>query len=44
MRAATGLQDFVATAPLNLVYVAHGKRMQDVSPEDRRLCASVDAG
>jgi nitroreductase len=44
VRAATGLQDFVATAPLNLVYVAHGKRMQDVSPEDRRLYASVDAG
>jgi nitroreductase len=44
IRAATGLQDFVATAPLNLVYVAHGERMQDVSPEDRRLYASVDAG
>jgi SagB-type dehydrogenase family enzyme len=44
IRAATGLQDFVAGAPLNLVYVAHGERMQDVSPEDRRLYASVDAG
>lgn len=44
IRAATGLQDFVATAPLNLVYVAHGERMQDVSPEERRLYASVDAG
>lgn len=44
IRAATGLQDFVATAPLNLVYVAHGERMQDVSAEDRRLYASVDAG
>jgi nitroreductase len=44
VRAGTGLQDFVATAPLNLVYVAHGERMQDVSPEDRRLYASVDAG
>jgi nitroreductase len=44
IRAATGLQDFVATAPLNLVYVAHGERMTDVSREDRRLYASVDAG
>jgi nitroreductase len=44
IRAATGLQDFVATAPLNLVYVAHGERMGDISPEDRRLYASVDTG
>ena len=27
IRAQTGTQDFVATAPLNLVYVAHGERM-----------------
>ena len=44
LRKQTGLQDFVATAPLNLVYVAHGERMTDVSPEERRLYASVDAG
>ena len=44
IRAATGLQDFVATAPLNLVYIAHGERMTDVSPEERRLYASVDSG
>jgi nitroreductase len=44
IRAQTGLQDFVATAPLNLVYVAHGERMTDVSAEDRRLYASVDTG
>lgn len=44
IRAATGLQDFVSTAPLNLVYVAHGERMTDLSPEERRLYASVDAG
>jgi nitroreductase len=43
IRAQTGLQDFVATAPLNLVYVSHGERMTDVSAEDRRLYASVDA-
>jgi nitroreductase len=44
IRAQTGLQDFVATAPLNLVYVAHGERMSDISPEERRLYASVDTG
>jgi len=44
IRAATGLQDFVAGAPLNLVYVAHGERMHDVPPTERRLYASVDAG
>ena len=44
IRDQTGQQDFVATAPLNLVYVAHGERMTDVSVEDRRLYASVDTG
>lgn len=44
IRAQTGLQDFVGMAPLNLVYVAHGERMTDISPEERRLYASVDAG
>ena len=43
IRARTGMQDFVATAPLNLVYVVHGERMKDVSREDRRLYGSVDA-
>jgi nitroreductase len=44
IRAQTGLQDFVARAPLNLIYVAHGERMQDVAPNERRLYASVDTG
>ena len=43
LRAQTGLQDFVANAPLNLVYVGHGERMHDVTPDERRLYASVDA-
>ena len=30
--------------PLNLVYVAHGERMRDISANDRRLYASVDTG
>jgi nitroreductase len=44
IRDQTGTQDFVATAPLNMIYVAHGERMQDISPEERRLYASVDTG
>ncbi|MEI9988671.1 MAG: nitroreductase family protein [Rhizomicrobium sp.] len=44
IRGDTGTQDYVATAPLNLIYVAHGERMTEVPPEDRRLYASVDAG
>lgn len=43
IRAQTGTQDFVATAPLNLVYVVHGERMHGISPEDRRLYGGVDA-
>ena len=44
IRAETGLQDFVGVAPLDLIYVAHGERMADIGPEERRLYASVDAG
>jgi nitroreductase len=44
IRAATGVQDFVAVAPLNLVYVAHGERMPNIPPADRRFYASVDTG
>jgi SagB-type dehydrogenase family enzyme len=44
LRAATGLQDFVATAPLNLVYVADFGKMGDASADDRTFYASADAG
>jgi nitroreductase len=44
IRAQTGTQDFVGSAPLNLIYVAHGERMKDVPQEERRLYASVDTG
>ena len=44
IRAQTGLQDFCASAPLNLVYVVHGERMEDFTDEERRLYGSVDAG
>jgi len=44
VRAATGLQDFVATAPLNLIYVAHGERLAELTADERRLYSSVDSG
>ncbi len=44
LRAATGLQDFVAVAPLNLVYVADLSRMSGASGADRDLYAAIDAG
>jgi len=44
IRAQTGLQDFVGSAPLNLIYVAHGERMPELKLEERRLYSSVDTG
>jgi nitroreductase len=43
-RAATGTQDFVADAPLDLVYVADLSRMGDAAPENKRLYSAADAG
>ena len=43
IRAQTGQQDFVGRAPLNLVYVANGARMSELTPENRKLYCSVDA-
>ena len=42
IRAEPGIQYFVVGAPLELIYVAHGERM-DVPAEERRLYASVDS-
>jgi len=44
LRALTGTQDFPATAPLNLVYVADFAKMTDVRPQDREFLAGADAG
>lgn len=43
IREHTGRQDFPAIAPLNLVYVAHGERMKELTPENRTLFCSVGA-
>jgi nitroreductase len=44
LRAQTGMQDFVGVAPLNLVYVANGDLMGNISDEDRRLWGTADTG
>ena len=41
---ATGTEDFVATALLNLVYVADFARMPDAKPEEGGFLAGADAG
>jgi hypothetical protein len=43
LRALSGTQDFVGVAPVELIYVAHGERMRDITQEERRLYAGADA-
>lgn len=44
LRADTGTQDFVAHAPLNLVYVADFARMPDSTLEEKHFLAGADSG
>lgn len=45
IRAFTGTQDFVKTAPVNLVYVADFSRMDaDMSETDKKIAAAADVG
>lgn len=44
IRAQTGVQDFVAVAPLTLVYVSDATHMSGVSPQDQRRYAAADTG
>jgi nitroreductase len=44
VRAQCGVQDFVATAPLTLVYVADGDRLQGAAGDERRFRAYTDVG
>ena len=44
IRAKTGKQNFVAVAPVTLIYVAEGSRMGDVSRDEQRLWAFTDTG
>lgn len=44
LRALTGTQEFAASAPLNLVYVADFERMKEAREDERAFLAGVDAG
>lgn len=44
IRKLTGVQDFVARAPLNLVYVADLERMSGASAEDKAFYSATDTG
>jgi SagB-type dehydrogenase family enzyme len=44
LRALAGTQDFVATAPLNLVYVADAARMEGAGPEAVAQYGATDVG
>ncbi|MFB3778376.1 MAG: SagB/ThcOx family dehydrogenase [Bryobacteraceae bacterium] len=44
LRAATGGQDWVARAPLNLVYVADYAKMGNQSEDNKRANSNVDTG
>jgi SagB-type dehydrogenase family enzyme len=44
LRAATGMQDFVGTAPVNLVYVADLDKVSGQPSDDRNLFVGADCG
>jgi SagB-type dehydrogenase family enzyme len=44
IRPLTGVQDFVAAAPLNLVYVADLDRMNDAGADNQALYSATDTG
>jgi SagB-type dehydrogenase family enzyme len=44
IRPATGRQDFVREAPVNLVYVADFSRMGTATKEDKELYSAADTG
>ncbi|MGB8277402.1 MAG: nitroreductase family protein [Methylovirgula sp.] len=45
LRSATGEQDYVATAPLDLIYVADLARMEDAADRaEKKFYSAIDAG
>ncbi len=44
IRSQTGVQDFVAVAPLTLVYVSDATHMSGVSPAEQHRFAAADTG
>lgn len=44
LRAATGIQAFVADAPVNLIYVADFNAMTEATDDEKTLFSAADAG
>ncbi len=44
IRAATGKQDFVSDAPLNLIYVSDYSRLIDIDEENKNFFSATDVG
>lgn len=45
IRALTGTQNFVADAPVNLIYVSDFTRMDaDIGSDDKKIAAAIDTG
>jgi len=44
IRAATGLQDYVATAAVNLVFVANVEKVEDPSSERQLMASHINTG
>lgn len=44
LRKMAGMQDFVASAPLNLAYVVDSTKMKGSSPDDQGLYSGADTG
>ncbi|HEY6440242.1 MAG TPA: nitroreductase family protein [Acetobacteraceae bacterium] len=44
VRGQTGVQDFVGTAPLNLVYVSNAEHLSGVPREEQHRVAAADIG
>jgi SagB-type dehydrogenase family enzyme len=44
LRILTGIQEFVSTAPLNLVFVADISKMKGAGPDDQTLYSGTDVG
>ncbi len=44
LRGQTGAQDFVGSAPLDLIYVSNGDHLTGVSREEQHRVASADVG
>lgn len=44
VRAQTGMQEFAATAPLDLIYVANAEHLSGVSREEQRRVSAADTG